>query len=258
MSEAATIARHLPRRTIAIAALIVFGFVRMPFEARLDAAQRAASLRSTSLDLDLRERVGQMGFLAALSGFRSPLAAVLWIEAHTAWESLEWGRMAGLFETVTSLQPRSQTYWDMAAWHMAWNASVAALDDKKVQSEALRQRNAHQYIELGRDILARGLRNNPDNPFLHERMGVLLRDKLEDHCGAAAAFARAAELPGAPPYIKRFAAYELAKCPGREREAYEMLRALYEQGDKQRMPTLVSVLKELENKLDVPADQRVK
>jgi len=248
----------MPRRTLVVAGLLVFGWVRMPFEAALDRSQREASLRTAALDLDLRERVGQMGFLAALSGFRSPLAAILWIEAHTAWERLEWGRMAGLFETVTALQPRSQIYWDMAAWHMAWNAAVAALDDKSVQSEALRQRNARQYIELGRDILARGVRNNPDNPFLHERMGVLLRDKLEDHCAAAAAFARAAALPGSMPYVRRFAAYELAKCPGREREAYEALRALYEQGDAQRLPTLLVTLKELEKKLDVPEAERIK
>lgn len=247
----------IARGVIALVAVAVFGAVRIPFEVSLDQAQRAAFLRQTALDLDLRERVGQMGFLAALSGFRSPLAAILWIEAHTAWERTEWGRMAALFDTVTSLQPRSLTYWDMASWHMAWNASVAAMNDTSVQSEALRQRNERQYFQLGRDILERGLRNNPDSPFLHERMAVLLRDKFEDHCAAADAFQKAAELPGAAPYVARFAAYELAKCPGREREAYEALRKLYEAGDKQRMPTLLTTLRELEKKLEVPEAQRI-
>ncbi|MEX1119943.1 MAG: hypothetical protein WEB60_14240, partial [Terrimicrobiaceae bacterium] len=102
------------RRLLALVLLAVFGVAKIPVEAALDAAQKAALLRSTPLDLDLREQVGQMGFLAALSGFRSPLAAILWIEAHTAWERTEWGRMASLFDTVTGLQPRSTLYWDMA------------------------------------------------------------------------------------------------------------------------------------------------
>lgn len=245
------------RKLATVALLAAFGLGMIPLESALDARQRAAGLRSAALDLSLRERVGQMGFLAALSGFRSPLAAILWIQAHTAWERTEWGRMAALFDTVTTLQPRSLTYWDMAAWHMAWNASVAALDDKSVQSEALRQRNQRQYFELGRDILERGIRNNPESGFLYERLGILLRDKFEDHCGAARAFARAAELPGVMPYVARFAGYELAKCPGHEREAYEKLRALYLKGENERLPTLLSILEEMENKLAIPDSERV-
>jgi hypothetical protein len=99
--------------------------VRLHFEERLTQEHRSAYFRNAKLDLDLRQRLGQMGFLAALSGFRSLVADVLWIQAHSAWERTEWGRMALLFDTVTSLQPRAVLFWDMAAWHMAYNASVA-------------------------------------------------------------------------------------------------------------------------------------
>lgn len=248
----------IPRRTIAVALVVLFGVARMPFEVALDEAQRSAQLRSAALTLDLREKIGQMGFLAALSGFRSPLAAILWIEAHNAWEKTEWGRMAGLFDTVTTLQPRSLTYWDMSAWHMAWNASVAALEDKNQPSEALRIRNQRQYFQLGKDFLERGIRNNPDSYMLYERLGVLLRDKFEDHCGAAEAFAKATTFDKAPPYIARFAGYEMAKCEGREKEAYERLKALYDKGDAQRLPTLITTIQELEKKLDVPEAERIK
>jgi len=245
------------RRTVAIVLLGLFGAAKMPLEQSLDAAQKAAQLRTVPLNLDMRERLSQMGFLAALSGFRSALAAFLWIEAHNAWERTEWGRMSGLFDTVTTLQPRSKLYWDLAAWHMAWNASVAALDDKSQPSEALRIRNQRQYFKLGRDYLERGIKNNPDSAFLHERLGILLRDKLDDHCGAAAAFLKASQLPDAPAYIARFAGYELSKCPGREREAYDLLKKLYEKGDKERKPTLMTTLQELEKKLDIPLQDRI-
>ncbi|MEI6278208.1 MAG: hypothetical protein WCQ16_02345 [Verrucomicrobiae bacterium] len=248
------IARRIAASVLLVAA---FGAVLLPFQTRLAAEAKAAGFRATALDLDLREQIGQMGFLAALSGFRSPLAAFLWIEAHAAWENTEWGRMAGIFNTVTTLQPRSILYWDMAAWHMAWNASVAAMQDPKQPSEALRIRAQRQYFNLGKDFLDRGIRNNPDRYQLYLQLGVLLRDKFEDHCGSSAAFLRASEFPDAPPYCRRFAGYEMAKCRGREREAYGFLKALYLQGEKQRLPTLINLLRDMEKKLDIPASERL-
>lgn len=245
------------RQIVAVALIALFGSVKMPFEKYLDVAQEQARLRNAPLDLDLRERVGQMGFLAALSGFRGPAAAYLWIAAHEAWQRTEWGRMAGLLDTVTILQPRSILYWDAAAWHMAWNAGTAALRDTSEPSEALRIRNQRQYLRLGRDFLERGINNNPESFFLYRSLGILLRDKFEDHCGAGEAFLKASQLPEAPSYLRRFAGYELAKCPGREQMAYELLRRIYDEGPAERKPTLMATLQELEKKLDVPEAQRI-
>ena len=245
------------RKTIAIALIGVFGLIKAPFENSLDAAQEQARLRIAPLDLGLREQVGQLGFLAALSGFRSPLAAYLWIEANNAWERTEWGRMAGLFDTVTTLQPRSLLYWDMAAWHMAWNASIAALQDTSQPSEALRIRSQRQYFKLGRDYLERGIKNNPESSFLYRSLAILLRDKFEDHCAAGEAFLKASLLPDSAPYITRFAGYELAKCPGREKMAYELLKRIYDEGPEGRKPALIATLQELEKKLDVPEAKRI-
>jgi len=245
------------RKLVAIGLLALFGLALTPFEAGLAQAQRDAFFRGAKLDLNLRESIGQMGFIAALGGFRSLIAAILWIEAHTAWENTEWGRMAGLFDTVTTLQPRSLLYWDMAAWHMAWNASVAALEDKNQPSEALRIRAQRQYFDLGRGFLERGIRNNPDRPQLYEQLGIMLRDKFDDHCGAAAAFAKAATFPDARPYLRRFAFYEMAKCAGREREAYEGLKKLYLSGEKERLPSLINLLGKMEETLNIPGNERL-
>lgn len=245
------------RLPAACALVLAIGAATLPLQVRISEEAAQAHFRQTPLTLGLREQIGQSGFLAALSGFRSPLAAILWIEAHTAWENTEWGRMAGLFNTVTTLQPRSLPYWDMSAWHMAWNASIAALNNTRQPSEALRIRAQRGYIALGRDFLERGIRNNPDRPQLYIQLGVLLRDKLEDHCGAAEAFLKAATFPDAPAYAARFAGYEMAKCPGREREAYDHLRTLYEKGESQRLPSLVNLLREMEIKLAIPESQRL-
>ncbi|MFZ9933473.1 MAG: hypothetical protein ACO3YO_01880 [Chthoniobacterales bacterium] len=241
---------------IVAAALLAFGLLRLPIERSLDKAQREAFLRPDAPVIGLRDQLGQLSYAAALSGFRSLVAAFLWIEAHTAWEQTAWGRMAGLFRTVTSLQPRSLTYWDLSSWHMAWNAAIAARENPKEPSEFLRRRAEREYQLLGKEFLAEGLANNPDSFMLHERMGILLRDKFEDHRGAADAFAKAAASPQAPPYIKRLAAYELAAVEGREREAYAALRHIYEMGEEERKPRVLTLLHELEQKLGIPAAER--
>ncbi len=242
---------------LVIAGLLLFGLARLPLERGLEAQHRAAGLRTANLDLGLRDQIGQLSYAAALSGFRSLVAAFLWIEAHTAWEQTAWGRMAGLFQSVTSLQPRSLIYWDLASWHMAWNAAVAARENPKEPSEFLRQRAEREYHRLGREFLEQGIANNPDQYLLHERLGILLRDKLSDHGGAADAFARAAEMEGAPAYVKRLAAYELAECEGREKEAYERLRKIYNLGEDERLPRVLTLIRELEEKLAIPASERV-
>jgi lipoprotein NlpI len=148
-------------------------------------------------------------------------------------------------------------FWDMAAWHMAWNASTAALNDWTQPRVALRIKAQREYFALGRDFLERGIKNNPDRPQLYEALARLYRDKYNDHEHAAEFFAKAAGLPGAASYVKRFAAYELAQSAGREQEAYEQLRALYQSSERERVPTLLRRLKELEIKLNIPADQRI-
>jgi hypothetical protein len=49
----------------------------------------------------------------------------------------------------------------------------------------------------------------------------------------------------------------LAKCPGREREAYGQLREIYLEGPLMRTPTIVTLLRELENTLEIPSDDRL-
>ncbi len=238
--------------------LLAFGAFRLPIESALTEQHRSAYFHGAQLGLDLREQIGQLGFLAALSGFRSLVADVVYIQAHVAWERTEWGRVLLLFRQVTTLQPRSLLFWDMAAWHMAWNASVAASRDPNLPNDAMRRRAQREYFELGKDFLERGIKNNPERPQLYESLARLYREKLKNHAAAARYFARAAAFPGAMEYNERFAAYELSYVPGREREAYATLRALYDRGRQQRLPTLIKRLKFLEEKLDIPLHERIR
>jgi hypothetical protein len=245
------------RVAIALVMILIFGALRMPFERRLEAEHKAAYFHGAKLDLGLREQIGQMAFLAALSGFRSLVADGLYLHAHALWERTEWGRMKLNFDGAVALQPRCILFWDQAAWHMAYNASVAAYEDKKEPREALRIKAQREYWKLGEDYLIRGIANNPDNPVLYDRLGFLYRDKFKDHCKSAEIYEQCAAVPNAPVYVHRFAAYELAQCPGHEREAYERLRAFYLKGEDEHLPTLLKWLGKLQEKLEIPPEQKI-
>ena len=242
---------------VGAALVLAFGLVRLPFERGLARERAAGAVNSATLDLAVREKVTQNEFIAALGGFRSLVADVLWIEAMTDWEQVEYGKMNVKFSTVTTLVPHNVMFWDMAGWHMAYNASVAAMDDRTEPKIAVRKKRQREYFLLGKDYIERGIANNPQSAILNHQLGEIYQRKFEDHLAASAAYERAAACPDALSYEKRMAAYELAKVPGYEREAWQRLRALYDMGPQERLPTLEKDLRELEEKLGLPPEQRV-
>jgi len=245
------------RGLVVVGVLLVVGTLKLPVERNLALLHRQEHFSGVEFNLDLREKIGQLGFIAALSGFRAIVADALFIQAYSAWENTEWGRMLLLFRQVTTLQPRVLLFWDTAAWHMAWNASVAAMNDKTQPRLALRVKAQREYFALGKDFLERGIKNNPDRPELYEALARLYTEKYNDHERASEYYAKAADLPGAAPFDRRFSAYELSYCEGREREAYQRLRSLYDEGEKERLPNLIKRLKFLEDKLGIPQEQRI-
>jgi hypothetical protein len=123
---------------------------------------------------------------------------------------------------------------------------------------ALRIKAQMEYFALSKDFLECRIKNNPQRLQLYESLARLYKEKYQDHARASEFFVNAAALPGAPSYNKRFSAYELSYCEGREREAYQRLRQLYDTGENERLPTLVTRLKFLENKLNIAQDQRIR
>ena len=247
----------MKRALLVLAAIFIFGALKLPAERALALEERESHFVEPPLNLDLREKLGQLSFVAALSGFRAVLADFLFVKAHVAWERTEWSRVLLLFRQVTELQPHAPLFWDMAAWQMAWNASAAAMNDPSQPRQALRVKAQRDYFALGKDFLERGIKNNPNNPKLYESMAILYRDKYNDHAHASEFFRKAADCPGAPSYDKRFSAYELSYCEGWEPQAYIQLRRLYDEGEQERLPTLIKRLKYLEIRLNIPREQRI-
>jgi len=85
------------RGAIVAVLLLAFGALRAPLESTLAARHRSAYFHEAKLGLSLREEIGQLSFLAALSGFRSVVADIIFIQAHGAWEKTELGPVLLLF-----------------------------------------------------------------------------------------------------------------------------------------------------------------
>src|ERR1700739_1587395 len=140
----------MTRALLVLGLVLAFGVPKLPAERAMSLQHRQSRFCSVEFNLDLREQLGQLAFVAALSGFRSVVADFLFIQAHAAWERTEWSRMLLLFRQVTTLQPRAILFWDMAAWHMAWNASTAALNDRSQPRLARRIKAQREYFIFGK------------------------------------------------------------------------------------------------------------
>lgn len=247
----------MKRLVLPLVFFVGFGVVRIPIEHHLQAQLSDAGFHQVNLNLDLRDQIGQSAFIAALGGFRALVAAFFWVEAHDSWTRTDWGRMNFQMNSTVSLQPKSPTYWSVAAWHMAWNAGVAAREDKSLPTEGLRIRAERQYWDLGETYYQRGLNALPYRWEMYREYAWFLSQKREDFCAASDFYARAAAFPGTPAYLRRMAAIYLARCPGREREAYQKLRDLYLESESMHVPTILTLLGKLENTLAIPADARL-
>jgi hypothetical protein len=236
--------------------LLLMGWFRSGGEARMHEQARRAGFHLADVRLDLRERLGQAGFIGALSGFRALVADVIWLEAWTAWSRMEWVRLKVQLEAVTRLQPRCILFWTSSAWHMTHNAAGAMLLDERM-AEGARRRAEREYQRFGESFLRRGLGYNPESPELWTALADLYANKYRDPEQAYALYLEASRRPGSFRFVERFAYFQLAKVRGRERDAYENLRRLYLEDEDNRKPTLLRELGRLERELNIPEVERV-
>ncbi|NQW99901.1 hypothetical protein HQ447_04520 [bacterium] len=241
------------RNGILTVALLAFGALRLPFEARLATQLRAAGLTPPPMEIGTRERIGQTSSAVALGGLRTLVATFLNLRAFSYFQEQRWDDLADTFDTIVDLAPRTRYYWETGSWHSAYNAASYYMNDSKLP--ALRRREAwRNSILRGRTFLERGIRNNPDDWSLQANLGFLLsdtnkfsafRDTNEAFTAAAEAYGRSADTGTALPYVRRAQLYALARVAGKEQEALALARSLYAQG-KNSTPTLLILLLVLE------------
>ena len=166
-------------------------------------------------------------------------------------------------ELVTTLQPQAVTFWDVSAWHMAWNVAHAARTDPENLSAAVGLKREREWQDKAREFLSEGIRNNPNRYDLYFSMGWLYWKKLKQPCDAKEYFHTAAGFPDAPSYTLRMYARALEHC-GDVRGAYEYWKGLWHSGHPQPFADGINAqmvigreLRRLEEELNIPPTQRV-
>ena len=246
----------MSRKLLAALMFVAVGVLKLPLEERVAAYEREVHLMEKPLSLDLREQLGQEAFAASLGGLRSLVASITYLQAYVAFENVDWGKVDSLMTLTTRLQPREETYWDEAAWHMAYNAASYEQNYSK-DRPALRNIHFHDYALRGVAILEEGLHFLPKSYKFYSRLGEIYRDRLGEPRKASEAFLKAYAL-GAKDFYERMGAYEMVKLSDRPswEHAYQILMKHYRSG----VPT-ASMLRDipvLEQRLGIPPEKRIK
>ncbi len=251
----------MKKRLIQIAVILVLALgVKWTWEESLHRASAHLKLGGTGISLELRTRLGQNLAVALLSGFRGIVADFVWLDAHVAWEDQLWYKLKEGIELAVLLQPHSLSFWDIGAWHMAWNASYGESVNPKYPSNAYRLKVQRDWILAGKAFLEEGIRNNPDSYDLDFKLGWLIYQKLNDPLGAIPKFQKAITYPEAPLYVTRMVGHMYEKA-GRTREAYDWWRHLWAEDHAKNPQQLWYKIaqwgREAEEKLGIPPSQRV-
>lgn len=250
----------------ALALFFVIGIAKLPLERSAQHALRSSGSLKSPASLSLRENLGQIAFAASLGGLRSLVASVVYLQAYTAFERSNWAQVESLHTLTTQLQPNYAPYWDDGATRLAYDAASHFLYDNS-RPKLYRHQLYRQYYERGVTFASSGAAVLPKSRLLHQRLGEFYSRIVgspeqktlvpPDHRKAAEHFILA-HANGALDWTERAAAYELAKlddAPAEWMTAYRILRKYYERGI--RVPTADRLLKDLENRLSIPAEKRI-
>ena len=109
------------------------------------------------------------GVLAALGGFRSLAAEVVWYRLDRLQEEGRFGELVQLASILTWLEPHDSEVWAYSAWNLAYNVSV------RMPREEDRWPWVREAIRLLRD---EGLRWNPADAALYRELAFMYELKI--------------------------------------------------------------------------------
>lgn len=232
------------------------GWGLQPLRTHLQEQEKAARLKLPPPDYEHTDALSQQLALFGLGGLRTFAAEMLCVDATNAWLQQDWPRARHRWEQITTLCPNRVNYWIRAARDMAKNAVAWVNQNEQMDAHALAVLRK-DYLDSAEKFLLEGIANNPQNALLWLEMGAFDEDlaRRTNFTRAAEDYRRAVEL-GASPMYKRWEFYNLCRIRGREQEAWELGRRLYEE-ERHRSPSLRCLLVVLQNKLQVPAEQQL-
>jgi hypothetical protein len=266
------------RRALLVALLLgLWAPFKIIWEQEIAREQDFLRYRGVNMTRQLRDELGQGLTIGVLSGMRSVVADLIWLEVTIAWENQQWFKMEGYVNLCTALQPRSLAFWDIGGWQLAWNASVGAAYDKTQPNDLRRLKNSQFWIQKGLEIYKRGIENNPERYKLWADTALLYQMRLadqekreglpaasaRDYQNAARYYAEANKRPDVPIFYERFPAY-MYENAGDDQAAYQEWRNLWfrltpaqKKQPQHAADKVESSIRKLENKLSIPKEKRV-
>jgi len=133
--------------------------------------------------------------VAALGGFRTVAADLLWLRMERVWDSGNWFALLPLLDAVTQLDPHFVLAWKVYGWHCAYNLNA--------ESETVVDRK--YWLDRGLEILQRAVDVNPKSWEMVFELGWTYFDRAHEPYRAAEYFRQADRLPGSASYVSRMA-----------------------------------------------------
>jgi len=192
-----------------------------------------------------------------LGGLRSLSAEILALDALVAWSKKDWELVEQRYEQMTILSPRRINYWITAASEMNSNAAGDP-EWKRGLSEIEIAYKKNYYIQRGEQFLLDGIAHNPESALLYSRLGNHYSDLYRrPQFNKAVEAYKAAVKRGANASQQRLIFYNLCRIRGREQEAWELGKELFESSRTHQVSSVSCLLFVLQHKLQIPDAQRV-
>ncbi|MFT5469169.1 MAG: hypothetical protein ACI8UO_004284 [Verrucomicrobiales bacterium] len=260
------------------AILLISGLVRLPWQSSLLDRLQDSGFHREPEGASVISQLGVEAAVGALGGLRYLVATYFELSSVDPWEEEEWEVLHENYRIICLLQPGDINSWRSGAWHCGYNARAYYEHDADNLSAAARKEKVDLYTKRGIRFLDECKKWNPDSFWAYRDLGLIYQEKVKDPCAAADEFLAGSKTSTAPSFLFRFYCYQAALCPGREQEAYDAIKPLYDFGYEQLTiaksqgypqsdinnfikgywkPTLILTIKDLEEKLGIPAEQRI-
>jgi len=131
--------------------------------------------------------------IAALGGFRTVAADLLWLKVDQLWDGGAWYLLPSVMESVVQLDPHFLLGWEVYGWHLAYN----------LNTESVLEVDKRSWLDQGLQVLERAVTLNPDSWQMAFELGWTCFDRAHDMPRAAEYLYRASKLPDARSFAAR-------------------------------------------------------
>jgi hypothetical protein len=239
----------------ALAVLVAGGYLRLHLEDGATKEFRHRGLLSEPLDIDVREKIGQNSAVVALAGLRTLVASFASLRATEQFTNTEWPELDESVNTTVQLSPKTNYYWDIGGWHLAYNAAASYRNDPGL-SQLRAEAEARRWVNKGKEFFERGTRNNPDDWRLATALGNLYSSPYhfpEDE-KAVSAYSRAWATGKADPRVRRNLLQARARVGEDPAVLLAELRDILQSDPRSAVPSMLALRYVLEAKISPPDD----